>query len=314
MNNVVAEFRSFNRLYTRQIGLLDKHLLKSRFSLLEARVLYEVANGTVATAADLCRTLAVDKAQISRVVARLRAQGLVASRVSPDHAKHRLLSLTRSGRATFAVLDRDAAAQMERLLAPLDASSTKRAAEAVHQLQSILASRETASPTAFVLRPPRIGDLGWIVHRQALLYAREYDWDWTYEGFIAGIAGRFVTEFDSTKEAAWVADRDGSIIGSVFLMRGDDPRTGKLRLLYVEPSARGLGVGKALVARCIAQARRAGYRRLTLWTNDILIAARKIYQSAGFQLVAEEPHRSFGKELVGQTWTLDLTRERPPST
>ena len=156
------------------------------------------------------------------------------------------------------------------------------------------------------LRPLQVGDLGWITHRQAVLYAQEYGWDWRYEGLVGGIMSRFAAEFDPAREDAWVAEHDGAIAGSIFLMKGDDPATAKLRLLYVEPAARGLGIGRTLVATCIARAHALGYARLTLWTNDVLVSARKIYQAAGFTLVAEERHRSFGKDLVGQTWELGL--------
>jgi DNA-binding MarR family transcriptional regulator/GNAT superfamily N-acetyltransferase len=306
MRTSVAELRSFNRFYTRQIGLLDEHLTGSPFSLAEARILYELANGTAETAAGLARLLGMDKAYLSRVLSRFRSRGLVSSRVSPSHAKHRILSLTEAGREAFAALDRGAVAQMERLLMPLDAGSAKQLTGAMRQIKTILSGGASVQEPAFTLRPPRVGDLGFVIHRQAVLYEREYGWDWTYEGLIAGIVERFVSGFDPAKEQAWIAGRDGRIAGSVFLMRGDDPATGKLRLLYVEPAARGLGLGSALVAACINRAREAGYRRLTLWTNDILISARRIYEAAGFQLIAEERHRSFGHDLVGQTWELEL--------
>jgi GNAT superfamily N-acetyltransferase len=163
-----------------------------------------------------------------------------------------------------------------------------------------------AVEAAFALRNLKVGDLGWVIHRQALLYAQEYAWDWTYEGLIAGILAEFVAHFDVEREQAWIAENDGHIAGSVFLMRGNDAASAKLRLLYVEPAARGQGIGAALVAVCVARARSIGYRRLTLWTNDVLIAARHLYITAGFHLIAEEKHRSFGHDLVGQTWQLDL--------
>jgi GNAT superfamily N-acetyltransferase len=169
---------------------------------------------------------------------------------------------------------------------------------------------ESQGPTRrveVILRAPKIGDLGWVIHRQAILYAEDFGWDWTYEGLIAGICSAFVAEFDPAREEGWIAELDGAIVGSVFLVRGDAADTGKLRLLYVEPCARGLGIGRMLVAACIARAREVGYRRLTLWTNSILVPARQIYEAAGFRLVAEEPHHSFGHDLVGQTFVLDLT-------
>jgi DNA-binding MarR family transcriptional regulator/GNAT superfamily N-acetyltransferase len=302
----VAELRSFNRFYTSQIGLLDEHLSSSPFSLAEARILYELANGTAETAAELSRLLGLDKAYLSRILSRFRSRGLISSRVSPSHAKHRILSLTEAGREAFAALDRGAVAQMERLLMPLDARLAGQLTGAMRQIRTILSDDAAVPARDFSLRPPRIGDLGYVVHRQAVLYEREYGWDWTYEGLIAGILERFVSGFDPAKEEAWIADCDGVIAGSVFLMRGDDPATGKLRLLYVEPGLRGMGIGSALVAACISRAREAGYRWLTLWTNDILVSARRIYEAAGFKLIAEDRHRSFGHDLVGQTWKLEL--------
>lgn len=173
-------------------------------------------------------------------------------------------------------------------------------------IRAVLSEGQDAA-AAVRLRGLRPGDLGWITHRQAVLYNREYGWDWTYEGLVSGILAGFVAGHDPAREDAWVAERAGVIIGSVFLMKGEDPAIAKLRLLYVEPEARGLGVGRLLVATCIERARALGYRRLTLWTNDVLVAARRIYQAAGFQLVDQAPHHSFGHDLMGQTWTLDLT-------
>ena len=308
----VAEIRSFNRFYTRRIGLLDERLSDSPFTLPEARVLYELARGEAGTAAGLSRRLDRDKAQISRLLARLRARGLVASTVSPRHAKHRLLALTAAGQDAFAALDRGAAAQTEALLAPLDPAATQRLTAAMGTIRALLdapASAAADTGPGFVLRPPEVGDLGFVVHRQALLYAREYGWDWTFEGLIAGIVARFVAAFDPAREQAWLAERNGAIAGSVFLVRGEDAETAKLRLLYVEATARGLGIGRALVAACIARARAIGARRLVLWTNDVLVSARRIYQAAGFRLVAEERHHSFGHDLVGQNWELDLTAD-----
>jgi DNA-binding MarR family transcriptional regulator/GNAT superfamily N-acetyltransferase len=303
----IDEVRSFNRFYTRRIGLLDEHLSDSPFSLVEARILYELARGQpAATAADLCRALDMDKAHLSRVLARLRSRGLVLAEPSPRHAKHRLLSLTPAGQTAFAALERGAKNQMAALLAPLGPADDERLRGAMSQIRAILDKPAGAPGPAFVLRPPRVGDLGWVIHRQAALYAEEYGWDWTFEGLIAGIIGRFVDQFDPAREAVWIAERHGAIIGSIFLVRDEEEGVAKLRLLYVEKSARGLGVGAALTKACIERARACGYRRLTLWTNDILVAARRIYQAASFKLVSEEKHRSFGHDLVGQYWALEL--------
>ena len=299
------EVRSFNRFYTRETGLLNRRLPATDLSLPEARVLYELAHGPAAgrTAAEIGRALKMDKAHLSRIVARLRARGLAQSRVSSEHAKHRLLTLTQAGRKAFAAAEAAARAQVGSLLAPLGEGGRERLIEAMQDIRAALEGREEGDLS---LRPLRPGDVGWIIHRQTVLYHQEYGWDWTYEGLASRILGAFVAEFDRAREDGWVAERRGAIMGSVFLMKSDDPAVAKLRLLYVEPSARGAGLGRTLVATCVARARQLGYRQLTLWTNDVLVAARRIYQAAGFRLISEAPHHSFGHDLVGQTWTLDL--------
>jgi DNA-binding MarR family transcriptional regulator/N-acetylglutamate synthase-like GNAT family acetyltransferase len=301
------EVRAFNRFYTLRIGLLNRSLPATDLSLPEARVLYELAHAPESgrTAAEIGRALGMDKAHLSRIVARLSARGLMASRISPEHRKHRLLSLTEAGAKTFAGADAAARTQVDALLEPIDFSARARLVEAMRDIRAALDGRE-ARDANISLRGLKVGDVGWIIHRQALLYHDEYGWDWTYEGLASRILGAFVAEFDPAREDAWVAERGGAVVGSIFLMKSDDPKVAKLRLLYVEPSARGAGLGRRLVATCIARARELGYRELTLWTNDILVAARRIYQAAGFRLVSEAPHHSFGHDLVGQTWTLDL--------
>jgi DNA-binding MarR family transcriptional regulator/N-acetylglutamate synthase-like GNAT family acetyltransferase len=275
------EVRSFNRFYTREIGLLNRCLPATDLSLPEARVLYELAQAPQRgrTAAEIGRALGMDKAHLSRIVARFLARGLATSQVSPDHRKHRLLILTNAGREVFAAAEAAARAQVDALLKPIDANGHNRLIGAMRDIRVALGDRETTD-----------GELR----------------DWTYEGLASRILGAFVAQFDASREDSWVTERGGAIVGSIFLMKSDDPGIAKLRLLYVEPSARGGGVGRRLVATCIARARELGYRELTLWTNDVLVAARRLYQAAGFRLVSEEPHRSFGHDLVGQTWTLDL--------
>jgi DNA-binding MarR family transcriptional regulator/GNAT superfamily N-acetyltransferase len=301
------EVRSFNRFYTREIGLLNRSLPATDLSLPEARVLYELAQAPEGgrTAAEIGRTLNMDKAHLSRIVARFRARGLMESRISADHRKHRLLTLTEAGRKIFDAAEAAARAQVDALLEPIDFGARTRLVEAMRDIRSTLRDCE-AEDGAMSLRPLRLGDVGWIIHRQAVLYHEEYDWDWTYEGLASRILGDFIAGFDPAKEDGWVAERGGAILGSIFLMKSDDPGVAKLRLLYVEPSARGAGLGRTLVATCVARARELGYSRLTLWTNDVLVAARRIYQAAGFRLVSEARHHSFGHDLVGQTWTLDL--------
>jgi DNA-binding MarR family transcriptional regulator/GNAT superfamily N-acetyltransferase len=301
------EVRSFNRFYTREIGLPNRRLPGADLSLPEARVLYELAHApeTGRTAAEIGRALGMDKAHLSRIVGRFRARGLLQSRVSADHGKHRLLSLTGVGRKAFAAAEAAARAQVDALLTPIGEDGRERLAQATRDIRAALNGRG-AGEGDLSLRALRPGDVGWIIHRQTVLYHREYGWDWTYEGLASRILGQFVAEFDSAKEDGWVAERGGAIVGSIFLMKSDDPQVAKLRLLYVEPSARGAGLGRTLVATCFARARELGYRGLSLWTNDVLIAARRIYEAAGFRLVSEAPHHSFGHDLVGQTWALDL--------
>ncbi|HEY1453838.1 MAG TPA: helix-turn-helix domain-containing GNAT family N-acetyltransferase [Roseiarcus sp.] len=301
------EVRGFNRFYTREIGLLNRRLPSTDLPLPEARVLYELAHAPAegGTAAEIGRALGMDKAHLSRIVARFAARGLMQSRVSPDHGKRLLLTLTGAGRKTFAAAEAAARAQVDALLEPIGEGGRERLIEAMRDIRAALRDRGTEDAD-LSLRRPRPGDVGWIIHRQAVLYHQEYCWDWTYEGLASRILGAFVAEFDPAREDGWVAERGGAIAGSVFLMKSDDPKVAKLRLLYVEPSARGVGLGRTLVTTCIARAVELGYGQLTLWTNDVLISARRIYQAAGFRLVGEAPHHSFGHDLVGQTWTLDL--------
>lgn len=303
--DVVAEVRRFNRFYTRLIGLLDPHLPDSGLSLPEGRVLYEVATQGETTAAELSRCPQMDKAQLSRLLRVLSSRRLLRSQVDPRHAKRRLLSLTAAGQVAFRALDHGTRLRMTHVLEPLRDTQRDKLVSSLRSAQGLFEKLE-AAPPAVRLRAPVPGDIGWVIHRQAVLYAQEYDWDWTYEALIARILGDFATQFDPGREDAWIAERGGNVVGSIFLMRGDSPEVAKLRLLYVEPGARGLGLGRRLVEVCIERARALGYRRLTLWTNDVLLAARHIYESTGFRLVRQENHHSFGKDLVGQTWDLDL--------
>jgi DNA-binding MarR family transcriptional regulator/GNAT superfamily N-acetyltransferase len=303
--DVVGEVRQFNRFYTRLVGLLDEHLPDSGLSLPEGRVVYELASGGPQTAADLGRTLDIDKAQLSRVVRRLRDRKLLSHDVDPAHAKKKILSLTPAGRIAFAALDQGTRLRMESVLRPLADGKRRKLIASMHDIQAAFNGRDEATaPVA--LRFPVPGDLGFVIHRQAVLYAREYGWDWTYEALISKILGEFVSAFDAAKEDAWIAERGGQIVGSIFLMKSDKPATAKLRLLYVEPGARGKGIGGQLVDTCIGRARALGYRGLTLWTNDVLVSARRIYETAGFRLTKEYAHRSFGRDLVGQVWDLEL--------
>lgn len=300
----VDAVRHFNRFYTRQIGLLDKGYLSSRWTLTEARVMYELARRRNVTAAEIAEDLQLDVAYLSRILAAFERQRLVKRSVSTKDARQRHLSLTPKGLAAFEPLDRSAARQVTDMLRPLSHAESHTLVSAMQHVQGLLERRPTASGS-YTLRALQVGDIGWVIHRQALLYAQEYGWDNRYEGLVAEILAGFVSDFDAGKSAAWIAESSGAVVGSVFLMPAA-ATVGKLRLLYVEPSARGMGLGRRLVEECIAGARSRGYRTLTLWTNSVLLAARRIYEAVGFELCKEERHHSFGKDLVGQTWELTL--------
>jgi GNAT superfamily N-acetyltransferase len=229
----------------------------------------------------------------------------VKSAVDAAHAKRKLLSLTPAGRVAFTQLDEGTQVRMESVLGRLPPHKRKRMASSMREIQAAFDERAEA-PAALTLRAPVPGDLGWVIHRQAVLYAQEYGWDWTYEALLAKILGEYAAGFDASKEDGWMAERAGRIVGSIFLMKSDDPRVARLRLLYVEPHARGFGVGRRLVDTCVTRARELGYRRLTLWTNDVLTAARRLYETSGFRLTKQSAHRSFGRDLVGQDWELEL--------
>ncbi len=296
--------RRFTRFYTGRLGVLQEGLLDSAFSLTEARVLYELANRNRPTATDLGRDLGLDPGYLSRILKRFEAAGLLERARSNQDARQSHLVLTEAGRAAFVPLDRASRDQVGRLLAGLSEADQRRLVEAMGTIEALLG--EAGEPKApYTLRPHRPGDMGWIVHRHGALYAQEYGWDDTFEALVAEIAATFIKDFDPKRERCWIAEKDGEIVGSVLLVRQSD-EVAKLRLLYVEPKARGLNIGRRFVEECIRFARSAGYRRITLWTNDVLHAARKIYADAGFTLVAAEPHRSFGQDLVGENWELTL--------
>jgi len=296
--------RHFNRLYTRQLGVLDEGLLKSAFSLTEARVLYELAQREQPTASELTRALGLDPGYLSRLLKSFEKRGLIRRTPSGSDGRQHHLMLTRQGKGVFAQLDRAAHDQVSAMLAPLSEHGRLRLVEAMQTIERLLGARPEPK-VPYLLRPPRPGDMGWVVHRHGVLYAGEYGWDETFEALVAEIVAQFIRAQDPRRERCWIAEREGRIAGSVFAVKESDTAA-RLRLLYVEPEARGLGIGRHLVDECIRFARQAGYRELTLWTNDVLVSARRIYEATGFRLVKEERHRSFGHELVGQHWALEL--------
>ena len=306
MNEDVAAVRRFNRFYTRKIGVLDEGHLGSPFSLTEVRVLYEIAQRESPTAAEIARELNLDAGYLSRLVNGLVRRQLIGRAPSPTDARQSLLTLTDEGRARWRDLDARASDRIQELLAPLEADRRAAVTSAVRALETAL-SDEAQPNTPYMLRPHRPGDMGWIVYRQAVLYAQEYGWNWEYEALIARIVANFLEKFEPSREYCWLAERDGAVVGSVFVVRHPEREgVARLRLLYVEPSARGLGIGGRLVRECSDFARRVGYHTLTLWTNSVLDSARKIYEAEGYKLVKEDPHRMFGKQLMGQTWELAL--------
>jgi len=310
MTEHIETVRAFNRFYTRQIGLLEEGLLKSEFTLTECRVLYELAHRDQPTAAQIRGSLGLDAGYLSRILSKFERRKLVNRSDSKQDVRSVHLALTAAGRKAFLPIEAAARKHIGELLEPLDARDIGAVTAAMGVVQRVLAGTG-GSKEPYRLRDMAVGDIGWITHRQAVLYTREYDWDQTYEALVAEILAGFVRTFDAKRERSWIAERDGQIIGSVFLMRKSD-EAAQLRLLYVEPSARGLGVGRRLVDECIRFAHAQGYQKITLWTNDCLLSARKIYLATGFKLIKEEPHHSFGKDLVGQTWDLELKEERAP--
>jgi DNA-binding MarR family transcriptional regulator/GNAT superfamily N-acetyltransferase len=300
----IANIRAFNRIYTQRLGLLNSHLDQSPFTLSEARVLYELAQRSQ-TAADMVRTLGLDRAQLSRTLKRFADRGLVTSHPDETSRKKRQLSLTSDGRAAFDALEKGTNLNIAAMLKELTSRDRSALLTACQSIRRVFGSSMASKPTLRGLKP---GDIGWIVHRQMVLYAEEYGWNNEFEALAARILSDFVENFDHRKEAAWIAELDGRIVGSVFLVRGDQPETGKLRMLYVEPDARGKGIGSSLVEACISRAEEIGYKKLVLWTNSVLTSARHIYEKKRFNLIEEHEHHSFGHKLLGQTYALSLPR------
>jgi DNA-binding MarR family transcriptional regulator/GNAT superfamily N-acetyltransferase len=299
--------RAFNRFYTRQIGALGEAHLDSPFSLTEARVLYELAHrahGAPRRAAgEIARELGLDAGYLSRILQKFQKRRLIARRRSAEDGRRSDLLLTKAGRAAFGPLERGAARQVAAMLRPLSNGERARLVDAMQTIERLLGA--PGSEVKLQLRAPRPGDMGWVVERHGRIYSEEYGWDERFERLVARIVAEFMEKFDARRERCWIAEYRGRPVGSIFLVRHSD-EVAKLRLLLVEPSARGLGVGKRLVAECIAFARECGYKTMTLWTQSMLLPARHIYQTAGFRLVKEERHAMFGPEMTGETWDLDL--------
>uniref|UniRef100_Q07I83 Transcriptional regulator, MarR family with acetyltransferase activity n=1 Tax=Rhodopseudomonas palustris (strain BisA53) TaxID=316055 RepID=Q07I83_RHOP5 len=302
MTSAVAAVRAFNRFYTRQVGVLERHLMGSPFSLTEARVIYELAQRPEQTAGEIGVTLGLDAGYLSRMLRNFSADGLLAKRPSPTDARQQHLALTAKGRAAAAKLARAADAEAATMLAPLSAADTNRLVAAMATIERLLRGVSAAEAT---LRAPLPGDMGFVVQSHGALYAAEYGYDSSFEALVAEIVANFIKYFDASRERCWIAELDGRPVGSLFLVKASDD-VAKLRLMLIDPAARGQGLGARLINEAIDFARHCGYRRITLWTQSHLIAARKLYQNAGFALVGSEPHRSFGQDLIGETWEREI--------
>ena len=300
----IGAVRHFNRFFTRQIGVLREGLLHSPYSLTEARILFELAHRNNLTASDLCRELGLDAGYLSRILAHLEQQGLIDRVRSENDGRQRLLGLTSDGENAFALLDQRSHDEVSEMLNDLSEKDQQRLLKAMHTIESIL-DKGFKFSEPFILRLHEPGDMGWVTHRHGVLYAQEYGWDERFEALVAQVVADFINNYNPARERCWIAEMGGEIIGSVFVVQASET-VAKLRLLLVEPKARGLGLGTRLVKECIRFARRSGYQKLRLWTNSVLGEARHIYQKVGFTLVAQEEHHSFGHDLIGETWELAL--------
>ena len=300
----IAAVRAFNRFYTRKLGVLDQHLMKSPYSLSEARVLYELAHRDELSAKEIGIELGLDAGYLSRMVQSFDENGLITRTPLASDRRQYQLALTAKGRQAQAELERSSQVEVGAMLAKLSATEGRRLTGAMATIEHLLEPPARARPSV-LLRSHRVGDIGWVISRQSIVYAEEYGWDISYEALVAEICAQFIKNYDAAREHCWIAEVDGKPLGSVFLVRASD-ELAKLRLLAVEKEARGLGIGRALVDQCIRAAREKGYKKMTLWTQSILVAARKIYRDTGFTLVDSKPHRSFGHDLTGETWERDL--------
>ena len=302
----IATFRRFNRFYTRFIGTVTEKFLRTRYSLAEGRVLYELATRNQPRAREVAEALGMDAGYLSRLLSKLEESGAVARRTSKADSRAADLLLTAKGRAAFRTLNERSETQARAILAKMAGARRAQLVGAMQTIEHIVQGENEKRP-GYTLRAHRTGDMGAVVALEGIGYTEQFGWDETFEALVARIVADFLEKFDAQRERCWIAEIDGRQVGHIFLVKHPEQvGVAKLRLLYVDPAARGLGLGRALVDECVRFAREAGYRRITLWTQSILKAAHRIYQEAGFRLVREEKHHSFGKDLVGQTWDLDL--------
>jgi len=301
----VKAVRRFNRFYTQKIGVLNEGHLDSPFSLTEVRVLYELAHRENPTASEIAKDLGLDSGYLSRTLNSFKKRRLITSKKSTSDGRQSYLLLTQKGKKTFDSLNGLAYNDISTILGSLSPADKKRLIEAMQTIEKLLGVAQSENKTPYIIRPHQSGDMGWVTYRHGVLYASEYGWDERFEALVAEITAKFIQNFDPKKERCWIAEKDGEIVGSVFLVKKSET-VAKLRLLLVEPTARGLGIGSRLVAECERFARQAGYKKIILWTNSVLESARRIYERAGYRLIKEEAHKSFGEGLVGETWELKL--------
>ncbi|GAA1274794.1 MarR family transcriptional regulator [Planotetraspora silvatica] len=301
--DMVAEVRAFNRFYTEVIGVLQAGLLDTPYSLTEARVLFELGTRDAAEASALRDLLDLDPGYLSRILTRFEADGLIFRERSPEDGRRQVVRLTDAGAQAYGILDDRSAAEVRTMLAALTDEDRRRLVTSMATIRGLLDADDRREP--YVIRPPRPGDLGWVVHRHGVVYSQEYGWGTGFEALVARILADYADGHDPRREAGWIAEVDGAPAGCVFCVRKDD-ETAQLRLLLVEPSARGMGMGRRLVEECLAFARHAGYRRIMLWTRENLTSARRIYQSAGFVLAERHDGEESGEAVVDEIWTRDL--------
>ena len=306
-DDAIADIRRFNRFYTRYIGVVNSRMLKTELSLAEARVLYEVANRETPTATEVGKVLGMDPAHVSRILRGHQRHGLIARERSEKDGRQALLRLTAKGKKTYGTLNTRSREQVETMLASLPPGGPARIIGAMRTIEELLGERpaETERQRPYIIRTHQPGDMGWVIARHGVLYAQEHGWDDTFEALVAEICAEFIKKFDPKKERCWIAEQDGENVGSIFLVKKTD-KVAKLRLLLVEPTARGSGIGRRLVTECVRHARQVGYKKMTLWTQSHLHAARKLYEEAGFRLTKSWAVHSWGKDMVSETWVLDL--------
>lgn len=300
----VDKIREFNRFYTRKIGVLREELLHSNFSLTESRIIYELAHNETKTASDLCKELGLDPGYLSRILQRFEGMGIINRKNSMEDGRQRIIELTEKGSKEFDLLNKRSTEEIEEIVNDLSTEDQKLLLSSMETIERIL-NKQFKFSEPFFLRSFESGDMGWVVHRHGVLYRQEYGWNEEFEALVAEIVSDFIKNYDSDSERCWIAEMNSEIVGSVFMVKKSD-KVAKLRLLLVEPKARGFGLGTRLVEECIKFAKKVGYEKITLWTNSVLVEARRIYKKEGFSLIESENYHGFGKDLTGETWDLNL--------